>query len=294
MCSPNRTYIHLVPAVFFAAGFICTGPAFATQSDQNLSAAEIVHRSVAANSADWKQQPNYTHREEDIKSKENSSGKVSGQQEKAYEVMMIDSSPYEKLVEVNHEPLSSAQQKQEGNKLKREIANRRHESADDRRERLNKYRAERAEEKLLMDQMAVAFRFTLHGDQEMDGVPCYVLDAQPDPNYHPPNQRARVLLGMKGRLYIDKAGYHWVRVRAEVISPVEFGLFLAKVKPGTSFELEQAPVGDVWLPKHFVQSVNTTVLGVYGMRNKEEEFYSGYQPIKTGTQIDHHLVASAN
>lgn len=280
--------------IFVATGFFFGGSTFGAQSDQGLSSAEIVRRSVAVNAADWKAQPNFAHREEDTKSKENASGNATGRQEKAFEVTMIDGTPYERLIEINHEPLTRTEAQQEENKFQRETANRRHESDAQRSERLTKYRAERSEEKLLLDQMATAFQFSLAEEQDIDGVRCYVLDANPDPNYHPPNQRARVLLGMKGRLYIDKAGFHWVRVQAQVISPVEFGLFLARVKPGTSFELDQAPVGNVWLPKHFVQSVNTTILGVYGMRNKEEELYSDYRPLSASVQPEHHLIAAAH
>jgi hypothetical protein len=288
-----RKYIQ-VASVFVITAFLFSAAAVASQTTPNLSAAEIIRRSVAVNTTDWKAQPKFAYREEDIKSKENSTGKVTNQQEKAYEVTMIDGTPYQRLIEVNHEPLAGAQQQQEQSKFKREIAARHHESQAQRSQRLNKYKSERTEEKLLMDQMADAFHFKLAGEQDVNGVPCYVLDANPNPNYQPPVQRARVLLGMKGRLFVDKAGYHWVRVQAEVVSPVEFGLFLARVKPGTSFELEQAPVGGVWLPKHFVQSVNTTVLGVYGMRNKEEEFYSDYHPLNTTDQPEHHLLAAAH
>jgi len=289
MCPPSRKYIHFT-AIFLAAGIYFASPAFG--EEKGLTAQEIVKRSVAVNASDWKAQPGFNHREQDIKSKIDSNGHVSGQQEKAVEVMMIDGSPYEQLIEINHEPLTSAHRAQEQNKLKHEIAARHHESPSQRSQRLGKYQRERSEEKLLMDQMVDAFHFSLAGEQEIDGVPCYVLDAKPDPNYHPPVQRARVLLGMKGRLYIDKVGFHWVRVQAQVISPVEFALFLAKVKPGTSFELEQAPVDNVWLPKHFVQSVNASVMGVYGVRNKDEELYSDYHPVSRASS-DAHLMATA-
>jgi hypothetical protein len=251
------------------------------------SAAEIVRRSAAVNAADWKAQAKFSHREQDTKSKVDSNGRATVDDVKTYEVMMIEGSPYKHLIAINGKPLSAAQARQEQDKLKREIARRQHESASERQQRLSKYQRDREEEKLLMEQMVIAFRFTLVGRQQMDGVDCYVLDASPDPNYRPPVQRARVLTGMKGRLYIDKAGYHWVRMEAEVTSPVEFGLFLARVKPGTKFELDQAPVGKVWLPKHFVQSVNTTILGIYGIRNKEEEIYTDYHPVVLTARLGH-------
>ena len=78
-------------------------------------------------------------------------------------------------------------------------------------------------------------------------------------------------------MWIDKQAYHWVKVQADVIEPVTFGFFLAKVNPGTRFELDQSPLGNVWLPRHFIQSVNASVLGLYGIRDQDEFFYSNYR-----------------
>jgi hypothetical protein len=240
------------------------------QSAAGMQAAEIVKRSVAANTADWNAQPQFSHRERDAK---------NGGQSKSYEVSMIEGSPYSRLVEIDNQPLSREQQQAEQAKLNREIARRQNESQSDRQARLAKYRSDRAEEHVLMQQMTQAFRFRTAGEQVIDGVACYVLDAEPNPAYQPAVEKARVLLGMKGRLWIEKEHYHWVKVEAEVIHPVEIGLFVAKVRPGTRFELEQAPLGDVWLPKHFSAHVNASVFGLYGIRSSEEELYSDYRSI---------------
>ena len=240
-------------------------------------AAEIVQRSIAVNTADWKAVPAYSFCARYRKSKIDSTGHSSVEQAKTYETLMIEGSPYERVIAANNEPLPREQQQQEEVKLNREIARRQGESPAQREARIAKYQNGRAEEHMLMQQMIQAFQFRLAGEQEIEGVDCYVLDAKPNPAYQPPVQKARVLLGMQGRLWIDKEHYHWVKVEAEVITPVEFGLFVAKVKPGTSFELEQAPVGDVWLPKHFSESVNASVLGFYGLRCREDEEYSDYK-----------------
>jgi hypothetical protein len=247
------------------------------QNPSEAQASEIIKRSVAVNTADWNAQPQYSHRERALKTKVDANGRVQILQSKTYERFMLDGSPYSRLVEINDKPLSREQQAQEQAKLNNESARRAHECASDRQARVAKYEAERAEEHLLMQQMAAAFTFTVAGEQRVEGVECYVLDARPDPAYNPPVEKARVLTGMKGRLWIDKEHYHWVKVQAEVINAVPFGLFLAKVKPGTSFELEQAPQGEFWLPKHFSESVNATVMGLYTMRSNEEELYSDYQ-----------------
>ena len=42
----------------------------------------------------------------------------------------------------------------------------------------------------------------------------------PSPDYQPINREAKVLTAMKGRLWIDKREYQWVKVSAEVTRPV--------------------------------------------------------------------------
>ena len=283
----GMSQVTLSATVFLWAGFAAAAT-ISAGDDAGVGrppAAEIVRKSVVVNTSDWRAQPAYAFREHDIKSKIDASGHPHVEQAKTYDVSMIEGSPYNRLLALNNEPLSPAQQHAEQVKLERETRRRENESSGDKNDRVAKYREERSEEHTLMQQMADAFTFTLAGEERLEGVDCYVLDANPKPGYRPPLQKARVLTGMKGRLWIDKAHFHWVKVQAEVTSPVEFGLFIAKVKPGTRFELEQAPVGNVWLPKRFTETVNASVLGFYGMRTKEQEDYSDYHQtmLRAGT-----------
>lgn len=262
-----------------ALGLTVASPGFPAASKDlspTPSVAEIIRRSVQANTADWNAQPDYAHQEFDLKSRADSNGKFQPQQSKTFEVTMIEGSPYNRLIALDNEPLSRAQAAQELAKMQRETLRRQHETAADRQARVAKYKNNRAEEHMLMQQMTEAFDFKLMGEETLEGSECYVLDASPRADYRPPVERARVLTGMRGRLWIDKSQYHWVKVQAEVISPVEFGLFIAQVKPGTKFELDQAPVGGVWLPKCFTESVNASVLGLYGYSTQEQDHFSDY------------------
>jgi len=96
-----------------------------------------------------------------------------------------------------------------------------------------------------MQQLTEAFDFTLAGEERMGNHRVYVLDATPRAGYKPPNTETEVLTGMQGKLWIDKKTYQWVKVEAEVIHPVSIAGFLAKVEPGTRFELEKMPVGNL-------------------------------------------------
>jgi hypothetical protein len=260
-----------------SASLVASGTILLAGPNPSLDAAAIIQRSLSVNTADWNAQPRYSFHERDVKGKVLSNGVVKDRQSKTYEIVMIDGSPYERLIEVNNEPISRDQQGQEQIKYQREVRSRRNESSGDRHTRIANYRNQRAEEHLLMEQMVAAFNFKLIREEQIDGIDCYLLEATPKPGYHPPVEKARVLIGMRGHLWIDKAEYHWAKVEAQVVNLVSVGFFVAQIKPGTRFELEQAAVGNVWLPKRFAESVNASVFGIYGVRTRSEEWYSDYK-----------------
>ncbi len=239
------------------------------------NAQEIVSKSVDAIKADWAQTAKYSYLERDVESKRHSPPIA-----KTYRVLMLDGSPYNLVTAVNDQPLSPAEKAVEQRKLRREIEKRQKESAREREKRIARYARESDRDHEMLQEMVAAFEFHLAGEAQVDGHPCWVLDAQPKPGYEPGNREGRVLKGMKGRLWIDKATNQWVKVHAEVVTPVSFYGFLAKVGPGTEFDLEQARVDDsVWLPKAFRVRVNASALGFLSENSNQDETYRDYQPM---------------
>lgn len=233
--------------------------------------AEIVRRSVAANQANWQAAPNYSFIERDDETK------GGARTIKTYQVMMIEGSPYNRLIAISDQPLSAAQETQEKRKLRQEIAKRRRESASARSRRIAKYQRERQQDHAMMQEMGRAFTFRLAGSEQLNGHEVYVLEATPRPDYSPKSHETRVLTGMKGRLWIDKKEYQWVKVEAEVIKPVSFGMFIAKVGLGTQFLLEQRPIsGKLWLPTRFAIQVKSSVLG-FKHHFSQDETYRDYK-----------------
>lgn len=235
----------------------------------------IVRRSVDAIKEDWAEAPKYSWVERDVESKHDGV-RVS----KTYRVLMIDGSPYNVVTAMDGRPLSAAEGAIEQRKLAREIAKRRNESERERARRIAKYAREQQHNHAMLQEMVSAFRFRLNSQTRVDGHDCWVLDAEPKPDYDPNDREGRVLKGMKGKLWIDKATYQWVRVQAEVVRPVSFYGFLAKVGPGTQFYLEQEPVADgIWLPKAFDVRVKATALGFFSENSTENDSYRDYQPM---------------
>jgi len=191
---------------------------------------------------------------------------------------MIAGSPYRRLISIGDQPLSKQQDAREQNKLQKEIERRRRQSPADRARRVARYARERKQDQAMLLEMAAGFQYTLAGEEKLNGHEVWVLDASPRPGYQPKTLQTRVLTSMRGKLWIEKARYQWVKVEAEVFKPVTYGLFVAKVGKGTKFELEQAPAAeDVWMATHFSTIVRASVLG-FNHSSTDEETYTEYQP----------------
>jgi hypothetical protein len=236
---------------------------------------DIIRQSVQTIEADWAQAPGYSFEERDVESKHNAAPTV-----KTYQVLMIDGSQYNRLIAIDDRPLPAGDQAEEERKLRAEIAKRQHESDRERAKRVAKYEKERRRDHAMLMNMVEAFDFQLAGEENVNGHDCWVLDASPKRGYQPKDRETKVLLGMRGRLWVDKSQNQWVQVKAEVFKPVSFFGFVAKVGPGTRFLLEQEPVADnLWLPKRFSMRVKATAFGFFDENSTDDETYREYKPM---------------
>src|SRR5436190_5563828 len=83
---------------------------------------------------------------------------------------------------------------------------------------------------------------------------------------------------MRGRVWIDKDDYHWVRAEASVVAPVSiFGIFV-RVLPGTHMEIEMAPVTDsTWLVRQFSMTLALSKFWFHSTQATSST-YSSYSP----------------
>jgi hypothetical protein len=228
----------------------------------------IIQRSVAANQADFQAAPQYDFKERDRTDKGY----------KTYQVTMIEGTPYQRLIAVSGKPLPPQQEQEEKKKQEQAERERRSESSQQRQQRIAKYEKERHRDHAMMEELTRAFDFQLVGQRRVRGFSVYVLKATPRPGYKPPNLETQVLPGMQGELWIDQKTYQWVKVTAEVIHPVSIEGFLAKVEPGTRFELEMAPVSNgIWQASHFAMRSQAKVLHVFNHASADDETYFDYR-----------------
>lgn len=271
--------------------FILLAGGFALTAQPNVQ--EIVRKSVEATDRNWKEAPNYVYSLREVEEKLDSHGRVKSKTVNTWEVSVLEGSEYKKLLCRDGKPLSKEEQEAEERKYEAEKQRREHESPSERAKRIAKYQRERKQDHAMMHEMATAFTFKLVREETVDGHPCYLLDATPKPGYVPHSRETKVLTGMRGKMWVDKESYQWVKVEADVIHPVSF-YAVATVGPGTKFVLEQAPVGDgIWQPKRFAVRVNASVFWI-SRNSSEEDVYSNYRRVsgEAARMIEQHKNAS--
>jgi hypothetical protein len=228
----------------------------------------IVERSVAATKSDWDAAPQYSYRETDR----------GHDGSKTYRVCTIDGSPYRRLIAVNDGPLSAGEQRNEEEKLSQAKAKRKSESKEERAKRIEAYNKERQRDHAMLLELTRAFDFKSLGQTTLNGHSVYAIRATPRKDFQPSSAETKVLTGMRGELWIDKETFQWVKVTARVIHPVSIEGFLARVDPGTYFELEKEPAGEnVWLPSHFAMRSKAAILGIFQRASREDDTFSDYR-----------------
>jgi len=241
-------------------------------SAQQLGANEIIQRSVEVNRKDWDAAPGYDYfqRERD------------GEKSKTYEEIMLSGSRYERLVAIDDRPLSPEDEAKERHRFQKAMAQRQQESPDKRDQRVEQYQREIDRDHSLMGELTKALDFTFSGKEMLGHREVYVLKGTPRADYRPPNKQAKALTGMQGTLWIDAANFHWVKAEAEVVRPVWIYGFVARIEPGTHFELDQAPIAEgLWMPTHFVMDAKAKVFLLFPHYERDDITYLSYHKLGT-------------
>jgi hypothetical protein len=200
--------------------------------------------------------------------------------------MLLEGSPYERLVARNDRPLSPAEEKKEQDKFAKSAAERRAETAAKRAQRLAEYVLRPEWQREAWRELPEAFDFRLAAEEVWDGHNLYVIDATPRPGYQPRCRTARMLTRVHAKLWVDKQDYHLVKGEVEVVDTISMGLFLVIVAKGSRASFEETRVNDeVWLPSK-VRAVASARLGLVKVVRIEQEYsYSKRREFQAGSPI---------
>ena len=247
---------------------------------------EIVRRSVEIDHRTIELARNYTCQQREVEKRLDSHGNVKSTEIRTWDITVLYGEPYSRLIKKNDQPLSEKDEKKEEEKRDKFIAERKNESEDQRRKREAKQRKEREEGRAFLRDVENAYDFRIAGEEKVDGRPAWVLEATPHKGFQPTQPHADILPKLKGRVWIDKQDYDWVKAEAEAIDTISFGLFLARVHKGSHFSFEQTRLNDeVWLLRRFYINAGARLLLFKNLGIEQEDTFSNYKKFKTGTRI---------
>jgi hypothetical protein len=250
---------------------------------------EIVRRSIQLMDHNLAIARNYTFLERSETRELDSDGHVKTHKILLYDVTMLEGSPYRRLVGKDDHGLSPEEERIEQMKLADGIAQRQKETPSERARRIAEWERKRQREREPLDEVPDAFDFRLAGEAQIDGRDAWIIEGTPHPGYHARNNLAKLFRKFRGKLWIDKAGYQWVKTEAEVTDDISWGLFVARLSKGARLDVQMTRVNDeVWLPKRVAIKASARVALVKQYNIESDTSFSNYRKF----QVESRVVAS--
>jgi len=197
-----------------------------------------------------------------------------------YEVTMLEGSPYRRLVGRDDRPVSDEEAHQEQAKLEDAAAQRKKETPAERQRRIADWEARRQRDREPIAELPEAFDFKMAGHALIAGRDAWVIEATPRPEFHGRTRISKLFPKFRGKLWVDRASYQWLKTEAEVTDNVWWGFFVARLNKGARLSLEITQVdGGEWLPRHFKIDASARVALVKSIHIQLDTTYSNYRKL---------------
>jgi hypothetical protein len=300
----QRTILLVVLAVAPAFAFGQAGPADSAAGVPGLAPGEnpapspapgalsreqiqtLIRQAAEKDVENDKRQRDYTYVERVEEHKLNGKGEVSSTEARTYDVLEIYSEQCRRLTAKDDKPLSSKEAAKEEEKLQKIIDRRKNESDAQREKRLRQEEKDREETRQFVKEIADAYNFTLVGVEFLEGRETYVIDGEPRPGFEPKRKEAKILPKFRFRVWIDRAENQWVKLDAQCIDTVSFGLFLARIHKGSRIVIDTTRVNDeVWLPRHVAVHVDVRLALLKNFNVEQDISYKDYRKFHTESKI---------
>ena len=241
-------------------------------------AKEIVRRSMEIDRRTLELARNYTCQQREVIKHLDKHGDVKSTEVKTYDVGFYYGEEYSRLIMLDDKPLKDKEKKKEDEKLEKFLAKYRNESPEERQKRTDKEKKERQESRAYRLDVANAYDFRIVGEEELEGVNTWVIEATPRKDFKPTQPHADMLKKIKGKMWIDKKEYNWIRVEAEATDTISFGLFLFRIHPGSRFNFQQMHLNDeVWLLRRLYINGGARIALLKNEAIEQEDTFSNYK-----------------
>ncbi len=131
------------------------------------------------------------------------------------------------------------------------------------------------------------YELTLAGQDVIDGRAAYRIDAKPRkgaklPGFGP----KRTFFKLYGSMWIDVESNQWVKVDTVVNDTLSWGLFLARIQPGSRILFERRLLGDLWVPTRIGGRFVARFFGFKGFALEQETTFTNYRRFRTESRIE--------
>lgn len=253
---------------------------------QQQDPREIVRKSISQDQLDWVRMKDYTWQASSTERHLDSHGKVESTKREKWDTLILDGQPYRRMLERDGKPLSADEQKYEQEKLDRETGKLSHETPAEKQRRLQDAEAKRKREFAFLSEIPDLFNIRLEGQTTIEGRPVWIVSGEPRPGARPKSRDARMLMKIRGRLWIDQSSYQWVKAEAETIGTISWGVFLARLDPGSKLLFEQTEVSpDLWLPKRLFVAGSGRIALLKRLAEDQDIQWSNYKKFSVESKI---------
>lgn len=229
---------------------------------------------------------NYTCQHREVVKHLDDHGNVKSTEVKTYDISFYYGEEYSRLITVDDKPLSEKEKKKEDEKLEKFLAKYRNESEEGRQKRRDKEKKEREENRAYRLDVANAYDFRIVGEEELEGANTWVIEATPRKDFKPTQPHADMLRKIKGKMWIDKKEYNWIRVEAEATETISIGLFLFRIHPGSRFNFQQLHLNnEVWLLRRLYINGGARIALLKNEAIEQEDTFSNYRKFSSTVTI---------
>lgn len=246
----------------------------------------LVRRSIAQDQLDWLRMKDYTWRARSVERHFDSRGRVESTKRETWETLVLDGQPHRRMLERDDQPLSPQEERNEQKKLDQAASRLSSETPAEKQRRLAETEKRRKREFAFLSEIPDLFDLRLEGESTVDGRPVWVVSGTPRRGAQPKSRDAKMLLKMRGRMWIDKVTYQWAKVEAETTDTISWGWFLARLNPGARLTFEQTEVNsETWLPKRLFVAGSGRVGLVKRLSEDQEIQWSNYRRFSVDSKV---------
>lgn len=222
---------------------------------------EIVRNAINREIGHQRRLANYTWEQKSTIRSLSNSAELRKTETRVTEHFNIDGTSYRKVIERDGKPLSAADARKEQERMDREIAKRKSESASDRQKRIDHERKEQEEAIRFREEVMRAFAFRIEGEEKVNAFTAWRIAGDPRPDFRAKSRDGKMLSKIRGRIWVDQKTGDWLKFDVETLDKITFGGFLASVAPGATISAQQMRVNEeLWHPEWVRVKLNARAL----------------------------------